>query len=82
MVVHKGVCDLPNYVYLVTYKYYYEIDELPNPRPTQPKKNRLQVALGPFSPTANIFPWVGIVVLYRKHSKINVTQAFLRKHPS
>ena len=22
-----------------TYKYYYETDDLPNPRPTQPKKN-------------------------------------------
>ena len=22
-----------------TYRYYYETDELPNPRPTQPKKN-------------------------------------------
>ena len=26
---------------------YYETDELPNPRPTQPKKNRLKVAFGP-----------------------------------
>ena len=29
-----------------TYKHYDETDELPNPRPTQPKKNRLKVAFG------------------------------------
>ena len=25
-----------------TYKYYYETDELPNPRPTQPKKKQVK----------------------------------------
>ena len=45
-----------------TYKYYYKTDELPNPRPTQPKKIRLKVAFGPplFSHSKIIFPWVGI----------------------
>ena len=33
-----GVCDLPNYVGLQN-MYHYETDELPNPRPTQPRKN-------------------------------------------
>ena len=48
-----------------TYGYYYEADELPNPRLTQPKKNRLKVALGPllqchFFPQQFFFSLVGI----------------------
>ena len=39
---------------------YYETDKLPNPRPTQPKKNRFKVVFGPLFPTANIFSLVGI----------------------
>ena len=42
-------------------KYFDENEELPNPRPTQPKKKkRLKGAIGPLFPTANIFSWVGI----------------------
>ena len=34
-----------------TYKYYCETDEPPNPRPTQPKKNRSKSGIyAPFSP--------------------------------
>ena len=42
-------------------KYYYETDELPNPRPTQPnpRKIRLKVAFGRLSLTEIIFSWVG-----------------------
>ena len=52
-----------------TYKYYYETDELPNPRPTQPKqKNRLKVAfLGHFFAHSKIFfSRVGIDFFCRK----------------
>ena len=40
-----------------TCKYYYETDELLNPRPaTQPKKkNRLKVASGPHFPNSKLF---------------------------
>ena len=55
-----------------TYKYYYETDELPNPRPTQPKKKRLKVAFGPLFPTVNKF-WLGLV-LHRKQTTRNLTQ--------
>ena len=44
-----------------THEYYYENDELPNPRPTKPKKN--QVKSGDwaiFNQSANIFSRVGI----------------------
>ena len=41
-------------------KYYYETDELPNPRPTQTKKKKIKVASGPLFLTENIFSWVGI----------------------
>ena len=58
----QGVCYVPNSVGLENVeKYDHETDELPNPRPTQPKKNyRLKVAFGPLFPKANIFSWVGI----------------------
>ena len=45
--------------------YYYGTDELPNPRPTQPKKNRLKVAIETLFPTANNFSWVGSGFIYR-----------------
>ena len=41
-------------------KYYYETDELPNPRPTQTKKKKFRVAFGPLFPTANTFSGVRI----------------------
>ena len=45
-----------------TYTYYYETDELPNPRPAQnPRKIRVKVAFGPLFPTEELFvSWVGI----------------------
>ena len=57
-----------------TYKYYNETDELPNPRPTHPKKNRVTgVAFKPLFPTANIvFRGLGLV-LYRKKTTSNLT---------
>ena len=65
-----------------TCKYYYETDELPNPRPTQPKKNMSNVAFGPLFPTANTFPWVGIgfiqETVYRKPNPTTI----LRQHPN
>ena len=54
---------LPNSVALenIRRKYYYETDELPNPRRTQPKnKQRLEVVFWPLFPTADNFSWVGI----------------------
>ena len=51
-----------------TYKHY-ETDELPNPRPTQPRKIRFKVAFGPLFPTANIFWWVGIGFIYETDYK-------------
>ena len=44
-----------------TYEYYYETDELPIPRQTQPEKNyRLEVAFGPLFSNIKYFSWVGI----------------------
>ena len=43
-----------------TNKHYFEAYELPDPRPTQPKKKMLKVTFGTLFPTANIFSWVGI----------------------
>ena len=64
-----------------SYKYYYETDELPNPRPTQLKKIRLKVAFGPLFPTANNFSWVGIDFIYLGN-RLRETQPnqILRKH--
>ena len=42
-----------------TCKCYYETDELPNPRPTQPKKKWVKSGLWATFPSA-IFSWVGI----------------------
>ena len=39
---------------------YFETDELPNPRPTQPKKIRLKVAFGLLFPTEMNLSWVRI----------------------
>ena len=53
-------------IYLVllgwkTFKYYYETDELPNPRPTKPQEKLDQMwPLGHFLPAAKNFSWVGI----------------------
>ena len=39
----------------------YETDELPNPRPTQPKEKQVKGGIwATFSPRQNIFSWVGI----------------------
>ena len=54
---------IPNSVGLVTTcRYCYETDELPNPRPTQPKKIffRLKRAFEPLFPTANNFSFFGL----------------------
>ena len=55
-------------------------DELPNPRPTQPKKNRLKVVIwgATFFPQEILLSWVGILILYRKqttrYKKPNLTK--------
>ena len=58
-----------------TYKYDYETVELPNPRPTQPKKKKwLKVAFWPLFPTANNFRrLVGIGFIYPVLSKKQTT---------
>ena len=45
--------------------YCHETDELPNPRPTEPKKIRLKVSFGPRFPTTNVFRESGLI-LYLK----------------
>ena len=69
-----GVCDVANYQIILgwkTYKCYYETGELPNPRPTQPKKNRSKVAFGPLFPTIKrFFRGLGLV-LHRKQTTRN-----------
>ena len=56
-----------------TYEYYYETDELPNPRPTQPKKktiNWLKSGVwATFFHMQNIFSWVGIDFIYETNYK-------------
>ena len=58
-----------------TCKYYYETDQLLNPRPAQLQgKYRLKVAFGPlFFPQHACFRGLGLV-LYRKQTTRNVTQ--------
>ena len=67
-----------------TYKYYDEIDELPNPRPTQSLvKLEKKGGVGPLFPTANIFSWVGIDFI-QETDYVQETQPdqILRKHPN
>ena len=57
-----------------TYKYYYETDELPNPRPTQPQeKLGWKCHLGRFFPQQIFFRGLGLVLL-RKPTTRNLTQ--------
>ena len=57
-----------------TYEYYYETDELPDPRPTQPKKNEVKSGIWvTFSHSKQFFvrwDWFS----YRKQTARNVTQ--------
>ena len=49
-----------------SYKYYYETDEFPNPRPTQPKKNSVKSGVfGHFFQHQKCFSWVRIGFIYR-----------------
>ena len=41
-------------------QYYYESDELPNPRSTQPKKNQVKSGSWATFSHSKIFSWVGI----------------------
>ena len=44
-----------------TYEYFYETDELPNPKPIQPKKKLVKGGIfGPLFPVGNTFSWVGV----------------------
>ena len=65
-----------------TYEYYYETDELPNPRLTKPKKKMvLTWKFGPLFPTANDFLWVGIDYIGNRLQETQPNQT-LRKHPN
>ena len=70
-----------------TYRYYYETDELPNPRPIQPKKSQANSGIwATFFLTANIFSWVGIGFIqetdYKKPNpdkfSANILMVFMR----
>ena len=43
-----------------TRKYCYETVELPNPRPTQPKKNQVKSGIWATFPHGKYFSWVGV----------------------
>ena len=67
-----------------TYLRYYETDELPNPRPTQPDKNRFNVAFwATFLPLQQIF-FVGRDCFYfrKQTTETKKPDQILRKHPS
>ena len=55
-----------------TYEYSYETDELPNPRPTQPKKSSVESGIwSHFFPQQLIFRGVGIYFIYETDYKRN-----------
>ena len=57
-----------------THKYDHENVELPDPRPTQPKKNQVKSGIwATFSPQQMIFRGLGLD-LYRKQTTRNLTQ--------
>ena len=66
-----------------THTYYYETDELPNRRPTQPKKNkRLKVAFGPlFSHSKYFFVCRDLVYIGKTLHETQRNQ-IIRKHPT
>ena len=56
------------------YQILFETDELPNPRPTQPKKNQVKSGVwATFSHSKRVFRGLGLV-LYRKRTTRNLTQ--------
>ena len=57
-----------------TCKYYYETDELPNPRPTQHKKNEVKSGIWPTFSHRKIFFRGSGLILYRKQTTRNPTQ--------
>ena len=58
-----------------TCKHYYETDELPNPRPTQPKKEQVKSCIwATFSHSKYFLRGMG-QVLYRKQTTRNLTQS-------
>ena len=65
-----------------TYKYYYtESDELPNPRPTQPKNNQVKSGiLATLSPQQIVFRGVGLIYVGNIIQETQPNQ-ILRKHP-
>ena len=66
-------------VYEVPGKYYYETDEFPNPRPTQPEKKKRQKKgrLGHFFPQQIISAWVGIGFVYGRKQTTRIDDASL-----
>ena len=62
-------------------KYYYETDELPNPRPAQPKKNWAKSGIWATFPSQEIvFRGLGLV-LYRKQTTRKPTQPSFLQTP-
>ena len=71
--IRWGVFYLPNYVGL-EHKCYYETDELPNPRPTQPKENEVKSSVwATFFAQQIIFRGLGLISC-RKQTTRNPTQ--------
>ena len=67
-----------------TYECYYETDELPDPRPTQPpRKNWSKSGIfGPtFFRTATIFLWVGIGLCRKQTTRVLWPNQVIREHP-
>ena len=65
-----------------SYKYCYETDELPNPRPTQHKKKYVKSGIWvTFSPQQKHFSWVGIEFYIGNSLQETSPNQILRKHP-
>ena len=63
-------CDLPH----VGFETCHETGELPDPRPTKPKRTRFKVAFGQLFPSQQIIFGRLRMVLYRKQTTKNLTQ--------
>ena len=73
--VRHSVCAIYQIIWgWKTYKYYYETDEFPNPRPTQPTKKMVESGIwATFSHGKYFVRGLGLV-LYRKQTTRNPTQ--------
>ena len=65
-----------------TYKYCYETDELPNPRPTQPKKNEVKSGnWATFVHSKHLFRGLGLIFMGNRLQETQPTQ-ILRQQPN